>query len=38
VALALCRRIADRFGGAIELRTLRAGGTRASLVLEKADR
>lgn len=38
VALALCRRIADRFGGAIELRPLPAGGTRASLLLQEADR
>lgn len=38
VALALCRRIAGRFGGAIELRPLPAGGTRASLLLQKVDR
>jgi signal transduction histidine kinase len=38
IALALCRRIADRFGGAIELRPLPAGGMRASLLLQKADR
>jgi signal transduction histidine kinase len=38
VALALCRRIAGRFAGAIELQPLPAGGTRASLLLQKADR
>jgi signal transduction histidine kinase len=38
VALALCRRIAGRFGGAIELRPLPRGGTRASLVLRKVER
>jgi signal transduction histidine kinase len=38
VALALCRRIAGRSGGAIELRPLLAGGTRASLLLPKVAR
>jgi signal transduction histidine kinase len=38
VALALCRRIAGRFAGAIELQPLPAGGTRASLLLQKVDR
>jgi signal transduction histidine kinase len=38
VALALCRRIAGRFGGAIELRPRAKGGTRASLLLQKVDR
>lgn len=38
VAFALLRRIAGRFGGALELRPLPKGGTRASLLLKRLDR
>jgi len=36
LGLSLCRRIAARFGGVIELTPLRAGGTRATLELAEA--
>jgi signal transduction histidine kinase len=38
VGLMLCRRIAERAGGALELQPLAAGGTRASMLLKAPER